>query len=94
MVLASYATTCFVVAAISSYFLLNRRHVDICKTGLSFAMWAALFVIPSADLYRRYGGLMFKNINHLKRQQWKQIGIRKKVLRLFFLHSLHKLAKK
>ncbi|KTD22824.1 cytochrome D ubiquinol oxidase subunit I [Legionella lansingensis] len=46
MILASYTTTCFVVAAVSSYFLLKHKHVDVATTCLSFAMWAALIVVP------------------------------------------------
>jgi cytochrome d ubiquinol oxidase subunit I len=47
MILASYSTTCFVVAAVSSYFLLRREHIDVAKRGLSFAMWAALVTVPA-----------------------------------------------
>ncbi|KTD16181.1 cytochrome ubiquinol oxidase subunit I [Legionella jordanis] len=46
MILASYCTTCFVVAAVSSYFLLRRQHLEVAKISLSFAMWAALIVTP------------------------------------------------
>ncbi|MBA2653017.1 MAG: cytochrome ubiquinol oxidase subunit I [Tatlockia sp.] len=46
MVLASYATTCFVVAGVSSYFLLKKQHLSVAKTCLSFAMWAALIIVP------------------------------------------------
>lgn len=46
MVLASYATTCFVIAAVASYYLLKKEHVELAKKSLSFVMWAALIVIP------------------------------------------------
>lgn len=46
MAFASYATTCFVVAAVASYHLLKQKHVEIAKVCLSFVMWAALFIIP------------------------------------------------
>lgn len=46
MAFASYATTCFVVAAVASYHLLKQKHIDIGKVCLSFVMWAALFIIP------------------------------------------------
>lgn len=46
MVLASYVTTCFVVAAVASYFLLKNKHFNVAKTCLSFAMWSALVVVP------------------------------------------------
>ena len=46
MILASYATTCFVVAAVASYYLLKQAHVAFSKTTLSFVMWAALIIVP------------------------------------------------
>lgn len=46
MLLASYVTTSFVIAAVSSYFLLKNKHQTIAKKCLSFAMWAALIVVP------------------------------------------------
>ncbi|WP_347252038.1 cytochrome ubiquinol oxidase subunit I [Legionella sp.] len=46
MILASYTTTCFVVGGVACYFLLKNRHQDIAKKSLSFAMWAALVVVP------------------------------------------------
>ncbi|MDI9818251.1 MULTISPECIES: cytochrome ubiquinol oxidase subunit I [unclassified Legionella] len=50
MLLASYTTTSFVIAAVSSYFLLKNRHIDVAQKCLSFAMWAALIVVP-AQMY-------------------------------------------
>jgi cytochrome d ubiquinol oxidase subunit I len=46
MILASYATTCFVVAAVASYYLLKKSHIAFSKTTLSFVMWAALMIVP------------------------------------------------
>lgn len=46
MLLASYVTTSFVIAAISSYYLLKKKHIEIAKTCLSFAMWSAFIVVP------------------------------------------------
>ncbi|MGQ3887643.1 cytochrome ubiquinol oxidase subunit I [Legionella sp. CNM-1927-20] len=46
MIFASYTTTCFVVAGVSSYYLLQKKHLDVAKKCLSFAMWSALIVVP------------------------------------------------
>jgi len=46
MILASYATTCFVVAAVAGYHLLKKQQVEMSKTCLSFVMWCALIVVP------------------------------------------------
>ncbi len=46
MMLASYVTTCFFVAAVSSYFLLKKAHVNFAKKTLSFVMWASLILVP------------------------------------------------
>lgn len=46
MLLASYTTTCFVLAGIASYFLLKQRHRKISQKTLSFAMWSALVLVP------------------------------------------------
>ncbi|MBA4696902.1 MAG: cytochrome ubiquinol oxidase subunit I [Legionella sp.] len=46
MLLASYATTCFVLAGVSSYYLRKKIHLEIARKGLSWAMWAALVIVP------------------------------------------------
>lgn len=46
MVLSSYVTTSFVVAAVASYYLLKHQHNNVAKTCLSFAMWSALILVP------------------------------------------------
>ncbi len=46
MLLASYLTTSFVIAAVSAYYLIKNKHQIIARKGLSFAMWAALFIAP------------------------------------------------
>ncbi|MFN7097938.1 MAG: cytochrome ubiquinol oxidase subunit I, partial [Gammaproteobacteria bacterium] len=43
---AAYITGCFFVAAISAWYLLKKQHIEIAKIGLSFAMWAALIIVP------------------------------------------------
>ncbi|BCA95962.1 cytochrome ubiquinol oxidase subunit I [Legionella antarctica] len=66
MVLASYATTCFVVAAVSSYYLLRKQHVEVAKKGLSFVMWAALLVIPLQIFVGDVVGLNVREYQPLK----------------------------
>jgi len=46
MVLASYVTTCFFIAAVASYYLLKNKHIKTAKICLSFVMWAALLIMP------------------------------------------------
>jgi cytochrome d ubiquinol oxidase subunit I len=46
MVCASLVSGTFVVAGISAVFLLRQQHNDFARTGLSLAMWFALFLVP------------------------------------------------
>jgi cytochrome bd ubiquinol oxidase subunit I len=46
MLLASLVTTCFVIAGISSWYLLKKRYYDIAKPCLSIAMGLAVIVAP------------------------------------------------
>jgi cytochrome bd ubiquinol oxidase subunit I len=46
MVCASLVSGTFVVAGVSAVFLLRQRHGDFARTGLSMAMWFALFLVP------------------------------------------------
>jgi cytochrome d ubiquinol oxidase subunit I len=46
MVCASLVSGAFVVAGISAVFLLRQRHDDFARSGLSLAMWLALFLVP------------------------------------------------
>lgn len=46
MILASYITCCFVVAAVAGYQFLKDKHVNIAKASLSFVMWSALILLP------------------------------------------------
>ncbi|WP_298627226.1 cytochrome ubiquinol oxidase subunit I [uncultured Legionella sp.] len=66
MVLASYATTCFVVAAVASYHLLKQKHIEVAKSCLSFVMWAALFIIPIQIFVGDVVGLKVKQYQPLK----------------------------
>jgi cytochrome d ubiquinol oxidase subunit I len=46
MLFASYSTTCFVVAAVGSYFLRNGYHSEFAKKCLAFGLLSALVVVP------------------------------------------------
>jgi cytochrome d ubiquinol oxidase subunit I len=46
MLLASYVTTCFVIMAVSGFYLLRNQAVIVAKTTLSWALWAALILTP------------------------------------------------
>lgn len=44
MLMASYVTTCFVVAGVSAWYLLKGRHLALAQKGFSLALGAALVV--------------------------------------------------
>lgn len=46
MVLASYVTTCFVIMAVSGYYLLKNKCHAVAKNNLSFCLWATLILVP------------------------------------------------
>lgn len=46
MVLSSYITTSFVIAAVSCFYLIRNQFTETAKIVLSFAMWAALLLVP------------------------------------------------
>jgi len=46
MVNASFVSAIFVVAGISAVFVLRQQHDDFAHTGVSLAMWWALFLVP------------------------------------------------
>jgi cytochrome bd ubiquinol oxidase subunit I len=46
MVNASLVSSIFVVAGISAVFVLRQQHDEFAHTGLSLAMWLALFFVP------------------------------------------------
>lgn len=47
MVFAAYISACFFVAAISAWYLLKKQHTNLAKISFSFAMWAALVLVPA-----------------------------------------------
>lgn len=66
MLLGSYATTCFVVAAVSGYFLIKNVHLDVAKTSLSFVMWAVLIILPAQIFMGDIVGLKVREYQPLK----------------------------
>lgn len=50
MIMASYVTTCFVVAGVSAWYLLAGRHLPLARKAFSFAIGAALVAI-AVQLY-------------------------------------------
>ena len=46
MVCACLVSASFVVAGISAVFVLRQRHDEFARSGLSLAMWLALFLVP------------------------------------------------
>jgi cytochrome bd ubiquinol oxidase subunit I len=46
MVCASYITGIFVISGVSAIFLLRKNNREFAGTGLSLAMWIALFLVP------------------------------------------------
>lgn len=61
MLLASYVTTCFVVIAVSGYYLLKAKFGAVAKTCLSFSLWAALLLVP---LQIGVGDIVGINVHH------------------------------
>ncbi|ARG97397.1 cytochrome ubiquinol oxidase subunit I [Legionella micdadei] len=66
MMMASYTTTCFVVAGVACYFLLTKKHQVVAKKCLSFAMWAALIVVPLQIFLGDVVGLVVHEYQPLK----------------------------
>lgn len=50
MMLAAYITTAFVIAGVSAYYLLKKKHIDFSKKCLSFST-AAIFVLIIAQVF-------------------------------------------
>ncbi|WP_028387633.1 cytochrome ubiquinol oxidase subunit I [Legionella fairfieldensis] len=66
MILASYTTTCFVIAGVACYFLLKKQHLHVAKTCLSFVMWSALIVVPLQIVIGDVVGLVIYRYQPLK----------------------------
>jgi len=46
MVIAAYIAGAFVVIGVSGFYLWQRRHIEIGRTGLSIALWMSLVLVP------------------------------------------------
>lgn len=66
MILASYVTTCFVIIGVASYYLLRKKAVEAAKKTMSFALWAALLLVPLQIGVGDAVGLMVKEYQPLK----------------------------
>ncbi len=66
MILASYVTTCFVIMGVASYYLLRKKAVNLAKKNLSFALWAALILVPVQIGVGDVVGLKVKEYQPLK----------------------------
>jgi cytochrome bd ubiquinol oxidase subunit I len=66
MMLASYLTTCFVVAGVSAWYLLKQKHLDSAKICFSFALWAAVAIAPAQILLGDLVGLKVHEYQPLK----------------------------
>ena len=60
MILASYVTTCFVIMGVASYYFLRNKAVEVAKKTMSFALWAALILVPVQIGIGDVVGLMVK----------------------------------
>lgn len=61
MLLASYVTTCFVIMAVSGYYLQKKMSSMMAQKCLSFSLWAALLLVP---LQIGVGDLVGINVHH------------------------------
>lgn len=66
MIMAAYISSCFFIAAISAWYLLKQQHLNIAKLGFSFAMWAALILVPIQAFLGDSLGLMVHQYQPLK----------------------------
>jgi len=66
MLMASYLTTCFVVAGVSAWYLLKQQHVELAKTCFSFALGAAIILAPAQILLGDMVGLKVQKYQPLK----------------------------
>lgn len=66
MILASYVTTCFVIMGVASYYLLRKKAINVARKTMSFALWAALILVPVQIVVGDIVGLMVKEYQPLK----------------------------
>jgi cytochrome d ubiquinol oxidase subunit I len=61
MLFASYVTTCFVLMAVSGFYLLKAKSLAIAKKCLSFSLWASLILVPVQIIV---GDVVGINVHH------------------------------
>ncbi|CEK11517.1 cytochrome ubiquinol oxidase subunit I [Legionella hackeliae] len=61
MLLASYVTSAFVIMAVSGFYLLKNKSIQIAKKSLSFSLWASLILVP---LQIGVGDVVGINVHH------------------------------
>lgn len=66
MVMASYVTTCFVVAGVSAWYLLKQRQQELAKKCFAFALGAAVIVTPLQVVLGDMVGLVVYQYQPLK----------------------------
>lgn len=66
MLIACYLTTAFVIAGISSYFLLKNKHIDFAKKCFSISLWLALILAPTQVLIGDAVGLVVHEYQPMK----------------------------
>jgi cytochrome d ubiquinol oxidase subunit I len=66
MILASYVTCSFVIAAVAAYYLLKNKFNALAKTTFSIAMWAALILVPVQIFIGDTVGLLVHRYQPLK----------------------------
>jgi cytochrome bd ubiquinol oxidase subunit I len=66
MLLASLVTSCFVIAGVSAWYLLKRRHVEMAKACFSFVLGAAIILTPLQILLGDMVGLNVHKYQPLK----------------------------
>lgn len=66
MILATYITASFFIAAVSSWYLLKQRHIRMSQIALSFAMWMALILVPLQFMVGDAVGLIVHQYQPLK----------------------------
>jgi cytochrome bd ubiquinol oxidase subunit I len=66
MLLASLVTACFAIAGVSAWYLLKQRHIATAKTCFSFALLAAVILMPTQVLVGDLVGLKVYEYQPLK----------------------------
>lgn len=66
MLLATYISSLFVIAGISAWYLLQKKHIPFAQTCLSFSMWALLILIPLQIVVGDKVGLMVHHYQPIK----------------------------